>query len=92
MEVWDYVNQIQWIRHKIIYMCWCEKDVKITQILLIMLYDYGCYNYGILPSGQNRQKKQSEVVRILLIQHSKYSAMLSKIHSYRMLFFGDFAH
>jgi len=36
----------------------------------------------------------------LLSQHSKYSAMLSKIHSYRLLlkytltdcFFGDFAH
>jgi len=28
----------------------------------------------------------------LLIQHLKYSAMLSKIHSYQAVFFGDFAH
>jgi len=27
----------------------------------------------------------------MLIRHSKYSAILSKIHSYRLLF-GDFAH
>jgi len=31
------------------------------------------------------QKKQSEGVRFLLIQHSKY---VSKIHSYRLLFRG----
>jgi len=38
-----------------------------------------------LPSGQNRQKKQSEGVR------SKHSAMLLKIHS-SDCFFADFAH
>jgi len=34
-------------------------------------------------------KKQSEGVRFLLIRHSKYSAMLSKIHTYRLLFEGE---
>jgi len=29
----------------------------------------------IIPSGQNRQLKQYERVRFLLIRHSKYSAM-----------------
>jgi len=38
--------------------------------------------------GQNRQKQS---VRFLLIQPSKYSAILSKTYSYRR-FFGDFAH
>jgi len=53
-----------------------------------------------MTSGQNRQKKQSEGVHFLLIQHpkystilsKKYSTILSKIHSYRLLFFSDFAH
>jgi len=36
------------------------------------------------PSGQNGQKKQSEGVRLLIL-HSKYSVVLSKIHSYRLL-------
>jgi len=31
-------------------------------------------------------KKQSEGARFLLIWHSKYSTILSKIHSYRLLF------
>jgi len=31
-------------------------------------------------------KKQYEVVRFLLIRHSKHSAMLSNIHFYRLLF------
>jgi len=34
-------------------------------------------------------KKQSEGVRSLLIWHSKYSAILSNMHSYRLT---DFAH
>jgi len=45
----------------------------------------------MLPSGQNRQKKQSEGVRFWLIRHSKYSAMLSKVCP-TDCFFGDFAH
>jgi len=31
-------------------------------------------------------KKQSKGVRFLLIRHTKYSTMLSKIYSYRLLF------
>jgi len=39
-----------------------------------------------LPSGQNRQKNSlKECVFFLLIRHPKYSAVLSKIHSYRLL-------
>jgi len=38
------------------------------------------------------QKKNSLKKGVLLIQHSKYSSMLLKIHSYRLLYFGDFAH
>jgi len=37
------------------------------------------------PSGQNRQKKNSQKGAFLLILHSKYSVVLSKIHSYRLL-------
>jgi len=36
--------------------------------------------------GQNRQKAVWWWRTILLIQHSKYSPMLSKIHSYKLLF------
>jgi len=39
-----------------------------------------------LPSGKKSPKKQSERVRFLLIRHSKYNAMFSKIYSYRPLF------
>jgi len=35
-------------------------------------------------------KKKSKGVRFLLIRHSKYSAVLSKMHL--DCFFGDFAH
>jgi len=41
---------------------------------------------SILPSGKNRQKKSSLKEWVLLIRQSKCSAMLSKIHSYRLLF------
>jgi len=34
----------------------------------------------VIPSGQNRMSA------FLLIRHSKYSTVLSKIHSYRLLF------
>jgi len=45
-----------------------------------MIFSFG---YPVGKTG----KKQSEGVRYcLLILHSKYSAMLSKIHSYRLLF------
>jgi len=37
------------------------------------------------PSGQNRQKNKKGV-RFLIIWHSKYSAILSKTRSYRLLF------
>jgi len=36
--------------------------------------------------GKIAKKKHSERVRFLLIRHSKYIAMLSKMHSYRLLF------
>jgi len=41
------------------------------------------------PSGQNlkkKKKKQSEGGGFLLIRYSNYSAMLLKIHSYRLFF------
>jgi len=37
--------------------------------------------------AKSPKKKQSEEVRFLLIRHSKYSAMLSKMHSYSLLRF-----
>jgi len=41
------------------------------------------------PSGQNRQKKSLK--EFLLIRHSKYSAILSTLQSYGLLF-RHFAH
>jgi len=38
-----------------------------------------------IPSGQNRQKTVRRRA-FMLIRHSKYSAILSKIHFYRLLF------
>jgi len=34
--------------------------------------------------GKIGKKKQFEGVRFLLIRHSRYSVMVSKIHSYRL--------
>jgi len=42
-------------------------------------------NFCSNPVGKIANK-QSEGARFLLIRPSKYSAMLSKIHSYRLLF------
>jgi len=39
-----------------------------------------------IPSRQNRHKNISEGVRFCLFQYSKYRQILSKIHSYRLLF------
>jgi len=41
-----------------------------------------CYN----PVGKIAKKRQSEGVHFLLIRHWKCSTILSKIHSYRLLF------
>jgi len=48
-----------------------------------------CLNIGIrIPVGKITKRAVwfSEGVRFLLIQHSKYSSMLWKIHLYRLLF------
>jgi len=68
--------------------------MTVTQRCLIIVHNVAktmrqrrsnvLYRMGMLyPSGQNRQKKQSESA-FLLIRHSNYSAILSDC------FFGDF--
>jgi len=62
--------------------------ISVLRKNLLLVWDYWITNssYILLP------KKQSEGVRFCYFgTHSKYSATLSKIHSYRLLF-GDFAH
>jgi len=57
--------------------------IAIKSFILSETYTETCVALFLMekhyPSGQ-------------LIQHSKYSAMLSKIHSTTECFFGDFAH
>jgi len=43
-----------------------------------------------IPSGQNRQKNNLKECVFLFIRHLKYSAILSKIHSHRLLSWGFF--
>jgi len=42
--------------------------------------------YIAITSGQNRQKKQSEVVRVFVNSALKIQCHIVKIHSYRLLF------
>jgi len=60
----------------------CKKDLIFKRFL---------YTCRYIPSVQNRQKTVWKSA-FLFIQYSEYSAMLSKKHSYRLLFFGDFAY
>jgi len=55
-------------------------------LLLILFYRYQILQSQICRNIRTRGQKNSLEGTFLLIRHSKYRAMLSKIHSYRMLF------
>jgi len=49
---------------------------------------YFSWYKNIYSQWAKSPKKRSEGERFLLIRHSKYSTMLSKIHTHRLLFRG----
>jgi len=54
--------------------------------ILVLRINYKENKDYILQWAKSPKKKQSEGVLFLLIQHSKYGTILSKMHSYRQLF------
>jgi len=67
----------------------CLYFVRKNYLVSIIKTNNLCIMYLPLAIRRNTgkmAKKQSEGARFLLIRHSMYSAILSKIHSYRLLF------